>query len=188
MPSTRAPHKTTISASELAELLDFQAPASAGARRVTTAIRALEKLDLLKRHVSPGRVPTLEVLDPAGSGKAWDVNSKELSGNYAGIPIDLWKNGWITALTGRQLAMLIVLRELTNARKPEPGVQGIWVDGTRKRQYGFSDDTWTRATHELRDLGFLEISENVFKSFGEPRRRNLYDLNIGRLAELPPEN
>jgi hypothetical protein len=29
------------------------------------------------------------------------------------------------------------------------------MPGDRKVQYGMSDDTWTRATKELRDLGIL---------------------------------
>jgi hypothetical protein len=125
-------------------------------------------------------VPQATVLDPAGSGKEW--NALKLSRPYITLPIDLWRRGWFIALSGRALAILIILRELTHGRTSN----GAWVDGIRKRQYGLSDDTWTRGTRALREAGLLNVKEEVFSSQGEPRRRNVYTLHLDRLTSFDP--
>ncbi|ERH18750.1 hypothetical protein HMPREF1549_01609 [Actinomyces johnsonii F0510] len=51
------------------------------------------------------------------------------------------------------------------------------MSGVRKKEYGLSDDTWTRATRELEDMGLLEswYVRNQDHQ-GEPRRRKVYKL------------
>lgn len=43
-----------------------------------------------------------------------------------------------------------------------------------------------RGTKELVDAGLLEITEHVYSSHGEPRRRNVYKLRVERLAAFDP--
>lgn len=58
------------------------------------------------------------------------------------------------------------------------------MDGFRKRQYGMSDDTWTRATKELDELGLLTITVEPWGDDERMRRvRRRYLLSD--LAMLP---
>ena len=180
MMATKPPHNRKTSSKDLAAMLGLNDPDGAGARRVNKAFADLEKLNLVRRDREPGHVPETTVLNPAGTGKEWsDVRMQR---PYITLPIALWERGWFIALSGRAIALLIVLRELTGGRVKN----GAWVDGIRKRQYGFSDDTWTRACRELREAGLLDVREDVFSSRGEPRRRNNYTLRLDRLATFDP--
>ena len=180
MMATRAPHSTKVTSKDLAALLNLPSPDSAGARRVNKAFRDLEAAALVRRDRQPGYVPNSTVLDPTGTGSEW--NADKLDRPYLTLPIDLWRRGWIIALSGRALALLVILRDLTSGR---PGGAG-WADGIRKRQYGISDDTWTRGTKELEQAGLLDITEHVYASHGEPRRRNVYTLHLERLTIFDP--
>ncbi|EYR65027.1 hypothetical protein N866_18835 [Actinotalea ferrariae CF5-4] len=180
MMATKAPHARKVSAKDLAAMLGLRDADGAGARRVSKAMKDLEAKSLARRDRVPGYVPTMTVLDPAGSGKEWDAS--KLPRPYITVPISLWRRGWFIALSGRAVALLIILKELTGGRTRN----GAWVDGIRKRQYGLSDDTWTRGTQELKDAGLLDVTEQVFSSQGEPRRRNLYVLHLDRLEAYDP--
>lgn len=179
MIATSAPHDTKLPAKELATMLDFPDPEGAGARRVTAAIRRLETAKLIKREVRPGLTPKVVVLDPTGTGKRWD--DSKLRSPYITVPVSLWRKGWFIALSGRALSLLVILRELTGGRS-----KGAWADGIRKRQYGFSEDTWTRATKELVARGLLSVEVHTYSSYGEPRQRNLYQLRLDNMKDYAP--
>lgn len=181
MMATAAPHAKKVAAADLATMLDLPDPQKAGSRRVNKAFRDLVEMGLVARTVEPGHVPETKVLDPAGSGEGW--SDLKLPNPYITMPVALWRRGWFVALSGRAIALLVVLRELTNGRSAP---NGTWVDGIRKRQYGLSDDTWTRSVAELREAGLLEVREHIQPSRGEPRRRNLYTLRLERLENFDP--
>lgn len=178
--ATTAPHSTKVSSKDLAVMLDLRDPEKAGAKRVNKAFADLVNMNLVHRELKPGYVPTSTVLNPAGDGNEWD--DSKLSKPYISLPISLWQRGWITALPGSALAMLIVLTELTAGRSGNTA----WVDPVRKRQYGLSDDTWTKGTKQLQDAGLLEVNVRVFASRGEPRRRNDYSLLIDQFGLSGP--
>jgi len=180
MMATKAPHSRKVSSKDLAAMLNLRDPEAAGARRVNKAFKDLEGSALARRDREPGYVPTVTVLDPAGTGKEWDA--LKLQGTYITLPIELWRRGWFIALSGRALAILIILKELTHGRARN----GAWVDGIRKRQYGLSDDTWTRGCQELKEAGLLTVDEQVYSAYGEPRRRNVYTLHLDRLTQFDP--
>lgn len=180
MMAAKAPHARKVASKDLAKMLDLRDPEAAGARRVNKAFADLEALSLARRKRIPGYVPTVQVLDPAGSGEDWDA--RHLTRPYLTLPIALWHRGWIAALSGRALALLIILKELTYGRPSN----SAWVDPIRKHQYGLSDDTWTRGTRDLREAGLLDVREQVYSSQGEPRRRNVYTLHLERLDEFDP--
>lgn len=180
MMATKAPHSRKVSSKELATMLNLRDPEGAGGRRVSKALKDLEHMKLVRVNREPGHVPLVTVLHPGGTGKEW--NAMKLERPWITLPIDLWRRGWFIALSGRALAVLIILRELTHGRT----ANGAWVDGIRKRQYGLSDDTWTRGCRELSEAGLLEVTNQVFSSHGEPRRRNVYSLRLDRLNTLDP--
>lgn len=180
MMATRAPHSTKVSSKDLAAMLSLPDPENAGARRVNKSFSDLIAAGIVRRERKPGYVPESTVLNPAGGGKQW--NDLKLPKPYITLSPDLWRRGWFIALSGRAIALLIILRELTSGR---PG-NAAWTDGIRKRQYGLSDDTWTRGTKELREAGLLDVREEVYPSHGEPRRRNVYTLHLDRLSDYDP--
>ncbi|TFV96755.1 hypothetical protein [Orlajensenia leifsoniae] len=180
MMATKHPHVTRVPSRDLAAMLNLPDSDGAGARRVNKALSDLADVNLVRREHRPGHVPSTTILDPGGSGEEW--NTEQLSGTtYITLPPDLWRRGWLIALSGRALALLIILRENTGGRQ-----KGAWVPGIRHRQYGLSEDTWTKATKELRDAGLLDVDEKVFSFQGEPRRRNIYTLHLARLGMFDP--
>ncbi|MBK8460608.1 MAG: hypothetical protein WAS07_12910 [Micropruina sp.] len=183
MMATAAPHELTITATDAAACLNFPDPASVGARRVNAALARLASDDfrLLDIQSPPGRTRTIRVLNPDGSGEPWDDG--RLKAPYITLPIALWNKGWLLEMSGRALAMLIVLKELTGGRS-----RGAWADGIRKRQYGLSDDTWARAGKELKELGLLTIDRQTYQSQGEPRLRNVYRLQLDVLDVRGPSH
>ena len=192
--ATAPPHTVTVSARELARDLGIDADGTdAGARRVNASLKALGGRrgntglasgpaipPLLSFSDRPGLTRTIQILDPAGSGQPW--NDREIQSPYVTMPLSLYRKGWLLALSGRAVAILLVLRELTGGRAEDRG----WADGIRKRQYGFSDDTWTRGTKELADRGLLTVDSDILISQGEPRRRNRYQLNLDNLEHWHP--
>jgi hypothetical protein len=138
-------------------------PSETGPRQITAALRWLEKNQLLVRDREPGKASSLRLLSPDGTGEEW---AKGYERRYMTLPIELWTDGWILKLNGRSLAIYVALRELTGGK---PG--GEVMDGHRKRQYGMSDDTWTRATQELAELGLLNTKEEVYGDDTWIRRR-----------------
>ncbi|WPO88874.1 hypothetical protein SCB71_21190 (plasmid) [Herbiconiux sp. KACC 21604] len=181
MMATRPPHDTKVSAKELAEMLHLPDPESAGSRRVNKAFADLQENELVRRERNPGHVPSTVVLFPGGGGEEWD--DTKLQEGYITLPIELWERGWIVTLSGTAIALLVILRELTGGRSAP---RGIYVEAHRKREYGLSDDTWTKGTKELREAGLLRIIEEVETSRGEPRRRNLHTLLLDNLKNYHP--
>jgi hypothetical protein len=105
-------------------------------------------------------------------------------GRWITLPIGLWANGWIHAMSGRALTIYVVLRELTGGRP-----DGDTADGRRKRQYGLSDETWARGCADLEDLGLATVTRVIDRSDPFVRRqpRMKYRLKNQALTDLPPE-
>ena len=182
MMATKVPHSTKVSTTSLAAMLHPEGVTDAGRRRIAKEIKDLESRvpPLLRVDRPRGKVPEITVLHPNGSGREWSVS--DLPKPYLTLPIELWRNGWALMLSPRALGLFIILRELTHGRAGD----AAWVDPIRKKQYGLSNDTWTRATGELVRTGLLEVSEEVLMWQGEPRRRNLYKLQVGFLQAAMP--
>lgn len=184
MRATKAPHEARLSTASLARMLHAGEVTESVRKRIAREIKKLEdpELPMLQVMREHGRVPNIQVLNPDGTGVPWNVN--ELQKPYITLPIELWTKGWILALRPRALGMLIIMRELTNGRKNQPDT--AWVDPIRKQQYGLSPDTWTRATADLERIGLLTVERVMDEFQGEPRRRNLYTLEMNRLRGSEP--
>lgn len=149
MQATRAPHTLPArTGAGYARLLDLDQPA--GARRVAQALKWLTANELISRSARVGKTDEITVLDPGGSGDEWGP----VGSRWVTVPIDFWSGGWILELSARAVAVYLLLRELTGGSKDPVGE---FMAGHRKRQYGMSDDTWTRATKELVAAGPLQI-------------------------------
>lgn len=170
MVATEHPHTADRTAYDVATMLGL-GDSEGARRRVEQAFRGLAELRLMKRTPIPGRTTRTTILHPRGDGSPW--NSASLKPPYVTLPLSLWRNGWIVALSGRALSLLVVLRDLTGGR---PG-DSAWADGETKRQYGISEDTWTRASKELVEAGLLTVTSTVQTSYNQRRKRNQYTLH-----------
>ena len=140
-----------------------------GPRRVSAALSFLVRLRLIERTgTRPGRITLLK---PDGSGDEWIGSG---SPRWIGLPLQLWQDGWVFALSARALAVYIALTELNGGTK---NPNGEYMDTLRKRTYGMSDDTWTRATVDLREAGLLETTtERTGDDYSYFRFRKRYRL------------
>jgi hypothetical protein len=174
MQATKAPFTVTRRPSvTMAKVLNLDG--ETGGRRVTESLRWLEDHKLIEPSEPKNGLRQLKMLDPTGSGGAWGPNGKR----YLAVPLTLWSSGWIMQMSGRSLAVFLALTEL-NGGSLNP--LGEVMDGWRKRQYGLSDDTWTRAIGELEGLGLLSAESEVFGDDDRQRRRRKRYLP----SKLPP--
>lgn len=153
-------------------------PSVNGKRRISAALEWLDKNGYIKLERRPGMPSPLRLVNPLDPMKPFAVTGPR----YVTLPLELWREEWIVALSGKALALLLVLREVTGGRndKPQPLATG------RQREYGLSTDTWTRATSELKDLDLLEVTRVTdFTDLDKRRVRNAYTLDMVRL-QLPP--
>jgi hypothetical protein len=188
-------HSVTFPARAFAELLDLPDPSGRGERRVREALKLFQKQKLLRVEAQPGRPSTLYLLQEDACGTPYtrpgahttaakdrgEVNPTHL---FIQLPASFWTEGWVLVLSAPALAMLLVLLVLTaNGRKPKQ-----WVSPSQRRQYGLSDDTWTRGIAELKAHGLVEVGKApVSRDFEWKRVRNTYTLHAERLGESPSE-
>ncbi|MGU3645182.1 hypothetical protein ACLBXX_09460 [Microbacterium sp. C23T] len=138
------PPKTSAAYARLISL-----DARTGPRRVNDALRHLDERGLIHRELRTGRAPQITVLNPNGSGDDWPDRTED---RWITVPLEFWSGGWIFRMSARAIAAYISLRELLGGSKHK---DGQFMSGFRKGQYGISDDTWTRALKELKELGVL---------------------------------
>ncbi|WP_454730374.1 hypothetical protein [Cellulosimicrobium protaetiae] len=169
MRATAKPHHLDgRPAYHYATLLGLPDPMGSGRRRIAQALAWLDEEGFI-------------TLAGRGRGSLPDIKVRRVykTRGYEGppfvrVPSEMWKNGWIVRLSGRALALWIVLKELTGSKKAP---NGAWATGDHKDQYGLSADTWTRATQELVDAGLLEVETVIERrDFGQERRRKKYRL------------
>lgn len=151
-------------------------PGEQGRRQVSEAKKWLIKNKLLATGtIASTQKPALELRSAGGE---WRIGAR-----FVGVPLTFWSNMWILKLRGVEIAVLLALLELTGGSEhPE----GEWMDGYRKRQYGLSDDTWTRATRALDQYGLIEITPTYDGDDDhETRNRNRYRVMKERLGQRP---
>jgi len=154
-------------------------PDDLGTRRVNDALKWLDNEKLLLRTRHPGKPGEFALLNPDGSGDAWPATQ---GARYLAVPIEMWSQGWILKLNGRSLGVYLALIELVGGRK---NPDGEFMDAVRKRQYGFSDDTWTRATKELEDLHLIVTTSELWGDDQLERRRRKRYLPVD-LRDIGP--
>ncbi|NKY43559.1 hypothetical protein [Nocardia cerradoensis] len=207
-----APHTTNYSARLWAELLALPDPETKGARRVSDALRTLEQARLVSITRVPGEPSTVALLDESGSGAAYQLPStayyhaktlaekaksaerkkkfeKEMDANlYSRLPLTLWTNGHIQAMSSAALAMLLIL--MSNSRASE-GKEIWWSTQKFPERYGISPATRARGTSELQARGLLKVtkrlvanSPNNTRALTSKKVRSIYTLiNDAKLSD-----
>jgi hypothetical protein len=166
-------------------MLDLPNPDDNGARRVSSAIAWLHRNQFISAESRRGTPGPISLLNQDGLGGPY-VRASGRGGRYVGLPLGLWKHGWIVRLSGSSLALLIILLDMQSGRY---GPQWVSPDRARKL-YDFSPDTWTKAIKELRHLELVTVSRTArgFDGLFDYRRvRNAYEVNTQMLeGELSP--
>lgn len=179
MQATKAPHTLPDRPTQsLARWLNL--PTDSGPRRANDAKKWLQQQKLLQPTTLRDGKAGLLLLHPDGSGNAWEGNGSR----WVGLPLTLWTNAWILRLSGIAIAVLMALLELNGGSKHP---DGELMDGHRKKQYGLSDDTWTRATHELEYFGLLRMTNVYWGDDDLQRRRRKRYLIIAGAFEKSPD-
>lgn len=164
-----------------AEMLGLRNPHSNGARRVNEAITRLEQERLIQiPERRQGKPVKAQLLSQRGDGGPYSRPTK----GYANLPVTFWRKSWIVRLSGRAIALLLILLDLQGGKTR---AKGAWVrPSDARRTYGLSEDTWARAVRELQAAGIVRVTR---ETQGEPwewiRMRNKYLVRLARL-QTPP--
>lgn len=179
MLAARPPHDIrSIPARTWAQVLALPDPEVNGARRITDALNWLQIEKLIKLDSHQGMPKDVTLLSPSGSGKGYSWRGSW----YISMPLGFWEREWIYRLSGTAVAFLLVLRDMRSGRRQ---TDPPWLTTTEKERYGFSEDTWTRATKELRKHKLLTVGRKPQgKEFDYRRLRNTYWIHQ-ELLDLP---
>jgi hypothetical protein len=175
--ATRAPHIIRETPARVwAEMLGLDEPNVLGSRRVSDALDWLNKKAFIELTSKRGTPPTVRLLSATGDG----TDFARGRGQYLRVPLGLWEHKWIVLLSGRELALLLVLLDLQGGRDQSDPPS---LPGELRRRSGLSDDTWTRATSELQKRGLLTVAKKPQGGpFDMKRVRNTYWVDTGVLA------
>lgn len=168
-------------ANRWAELLNLPDPSGRGAARVSTAFAWLHKNRYLNVDRQRGRPPRFTLLNTALDGSEYKRPVVE----YVTVPLGLWKQHWISALSGVELAVLLSI--LDGPGDDKPGGVPRFLTEDQKKRYGLSEDSWTRATRQLERLGLIELRREVTRGpMQHNRMRNVYRFPEGGFDKPPP--
>ena len=172
----------SFSGPSVAQALGLPDPSVSGARRVTDALRWLDEHSYIRLDRQPGRPTALELLAQDLSGGPYERPTPR--SRYVKIPLGLWDQQWITALSGAGLALLVVLIDLQSGRKD---ARPVYLSARLRAQYSLSPDTWTRGRHELERAGLLAVGRTPQgPDFDYRRMRNTYRILTDQLNEPVP--
>lgn len=170
-----------------AELLDLEDPTGKGKRRVNAALSKLEQLNLLRVEQHRGLPPTLRLLVESGLGLPYmEIPStarfkapkadRDLH-NYFKLPVKLWTEGHVQAMSAKALAMLLVLSESSVG---EDGREIWWSNKRFEERYGLSRATRSEGSRELFARRLVQVRREEVttgpSAFATPRMRNVYKL------------
>ena len=164
-----------------AEMLELPNPETNGARRVNEALTSLEHHKLISiEDRRPGRPPRVYLLSHAGDGEKYSRPRR----TWVNLPVAFWQNGWIVKLSGRAIALFLILSELKGGRDT---AEGVWVRPDRARShYALSEDTWTRGVKELKEVELVTVTrEKHGQRWDFVRLRNKYRVNAARFDSPP---
>jgi hypothetical protein len=181
MMATRSPFELDDppGAAWFAGMLDLPDPDMNGARRVNEALTWLHDNGFIIRTRQQGKSPHIRVVHHGSVSAA--------GGRYVQAPISLWQEGFLLILPGRALALYLILKEASGGSKDRSAT----LSGSRKAQYGLSEDTWARAASELEMVGLVRVEEVFARAsskdeYGPKRRRHRYTLAPPELARPWP--
>ncbi len=168
-----------VQAAKWALLFGLDDPDTQGARRVSAAVRWLSDEGFIDAKRGQGRAPRLQVRHESGDGP-WTSpvgrsgQKQPEADRYFQVDREFWANGWITVLSARAVAALLIVLDATWAldgtryapKESPPGrrfnktIALPWKHITEQslvEHYGVSRDLFDRGVNELIEWGVLEI-------------------------------
>lgn len=192
-------HKTRpYPARAWAGLLALPDPSGNGQRRIRDALQWLTKQQLINIEREKGSPLTIQLRRDDGSGSAYtnpgsDATRKKASKAgfprrdlFISLPATFWTDGWIIRLSGRAIAMFLILADVTFASPDDYA----WIaPGLARERYGISEDTWSKGLAELRKHDLVQVKKMPVgeDEFDVIRTRNSYQLTRDEsgVIELP---
>ncbi|MGD6757311.1 hypothetical protein [Streptomyces sp. BH105] len=182
-------------AHQWAQLLGFDDPDAAGARRIQQALRWLDDEGLVRRQHRQGAPSSIYLLSDAGTGRPYQApgpamkrltRSEKLDHLYVQLSAGLWTNGWVMELSGAAIAMYLVL--LHERRGEEDKV--VWISPRiGKERYDLSDETRRKGLNELAQHRLVSVRKRpLHQGLFEDhiRSRNVYEFNPQDLDQFSP--
>jgi hypothetical protein len=178
--ATRHPHDIQNPPSPRLWARTFGLTDPTAARRIRSNLQWLHNNNFIQLTPRAGGIPQITLLDAAGGGGPYARPTGGI--HYISLPLDLWNQGWILALSPTALALLMVIRDVQQMRDAPR-----YANRQLHDSYHLSWDTWTRASKELVSHELLEITRvPQGEDFDYERMRNLYRINLERL-KTPPD-
>lgn len=185
--SSSEPYETDHLARQWAELLDLKEPATLGARRITNALKTLEEARLVELTPRRGDTTIVTLLHESGNGRPYTLPStahtrattdaERAQHRYFKIPIKLWTEGHIQAMSASAVAMLLVFLEERNV----DGRRTWWSTELFPQRFNLSPTVRSKGTAELEERGLLGVQKELVgddprQSFTRHRVRSTYML------------
>lgn len=150
------PHTTAFPLADYAVVIGLDKPKAAGSAAVRRGIQYLESERLVRADRRKGTVPTLQLRREDGTDQAYtlpaDSRTANPEGRYMTLPPTLWTNGWMAALSGRAL---LVLLALVVQQDLDPTGTVFVAPSIRDGLYGLTEDTFSRGAFELEYYGLV---------------------------------
>lgn len=194
-----APYDVTQPARVWAELLGLPDPEVKGAARVNAAIRRLVESGYLSAMKRPGQPSRLTLQNELGTGEEYshpgavwdsvkeaDARIRRQTPRYTRLPIELWTAGWIAALSGPALAMLVILLESARGQPPKD----LWfAPSVAAARYGLNEATRKKGLDELEQYRLISVGRAlvVRDSLSTRRKRNTYSILVENFKTRPEE-
>ena len=190
------PHTTTFPLVDYAVLVGLDKPKTAGTAAIRRGIRHLESEGLIRAERRQGTVPTLQLLREDGTGKPYSLPADKRSsptgaaeGRYVTLPPTVWTNGWIAALSGRALLVLV---SLLVQRDIDPEKLTFVAPSIRESLYGIGEDTFSRGASELEYYGIVgrtvAPARRSWSASGNHVRHQFLLTHETGLAKLPTDH
>jgi hypothetical protein len=178
------PHTTRRVASWWAALLGLNEPTGSGARAVRDTLHELEARGFVTLTRIGNDSNEISLLNEDGSRRSYTFPAPADGEPYFRVPRLVWDEQWISRLTGRALAIYLIV--LSNSGWRDEG--DFWISASLfEERYGLGETTRKRGFRELVDLGILEVTaESVTRREGTRTfRRNIYRLT-NAFRSTPP--
>jgi hypothetical protein len=164
-----------------AELLNLEDPLGRGANRISTAFSWLHMNSYLDVDRHKGRPPRFRLLSMALDR----TESQRPTTEYVTVPLGLWRQHWISALSAAELGVLLAI--LDGPGDDSAGGKPRFLTEDQKERYGLSEDSWTRATRQFERLGLMELRREVAGgTMQHNRMRNIYRFPDPSFERPPP--
>lgn len=194
--SASAPYDVSLPGRAWAQLIGLPDPTGRGAHRVNNAVRQLVAQNFLSVEHRPGDTSRLFLLNETGDGTPYTPPGERVAQlrradkdfephRYFRVPHQLWTQGWIAALHGPAIAMLLVLLSHASGRDPHD----LWFSPeVADRRFHLSAETRKRGFDRLRDEGLITVHRRpVTRTLDTTRLRNTYTLNLDVLTGSRPD-